>query len=652
MTNSNITMFKKKPTVKPLAPLRSSDRRKTADSIIAEYGLQPTAKDDTKVEDKAAATAETTALRNALLPDGVQTARFTTTHGPDLKQVSGTVYVGSQPGDDARVLWFKIEDRMYPTVYTLWKQPGIVPLLHTPGFVVQKLQGGADLMTPGLANGPPFNQKATKGAVVAIASLEQPSVPVAVGACLIDISSLGAVQGSRGHAVQTMHWAGDEMWSYSNSNKAGLNPPESIQGWLASKGDEEKLVEQAADLDIDDDDEDQGGVNLDKSPADRPDPSEGLGEDASADDGLVEKVEIKDMTTKEIDDAFRKAFLYGVYHYKETNSNQPNFGLEYPLTQSFVMSNLVQPFLPAYTPEQANSLQIKKSSYKNIKKFIKSLDKAKIVKTKERDQHETIILDVDFNDASIQNFTPYRLPKKETAAGTALGRGNKATSELDTSDASIGQKLEKLQYYKLKERMLPLFESAGATSHSLFTAAELKPLITSYIESENLVNAKNKRLVTLNPTLANAVFDGSTSLDKEVLAKGSVPRDALIDRVLQASTPHYAIIRNNDPTTKPKSGAAPKIKITLETRSGNKTVTKISGVEVYFIPPQALADELRKMCAGSSSVEQLHGSSPKAPVMEIMIQGPQKDAVLKALDKRGVRPAWVEFVDKTKGKKK
>ncbi|TIA53353.1 hypothetical protein D6C77_08155 [Aureobasidium pullulans] len=645
-------MFKKKPTVKPLAPLRSSDRRKTADSIIAEYGLQPTAKDDTKVEDKAAATAETTALRNALLPDGVQTARFTTTHGPDLKQVSGTVYVGSQPGDDARVLWFKIEDRMYPTVYTLWKQPGIVPLLHTPGFVVQKLQGGADLMTPGLANGPPFNQKATKGAVVAIASLEQPSVPVAVGACLIDISSLGAVQGSRGHAVQTMHWAGDEIWSYSNSNKAGLNPPESIQGWLASKGDEEKLVEQAADLDIDDDDEDQGGVNLDKSPADRPDPSEGLGEDASADDGLIEKVEIKDMTTKEIDDAFRKAFLYGVYHYKETNSNQSNFGLEYPLTQSFVMSNLVQPFLPAYTPEQANSLQIKKSSYKNIKKFIKSLDKAKIVKTKERDQHETIILDVDFNDASIQNFTPYRLPKKETAAGTALGRGNKATSELDTSDASIGQKLEKLQYYKLKERMLPLFESAGATSHSLFTAAELKPLITSYIESENLVNAKNKRLVTLNPTLANAVFDGSTSLDKEVLAKGSVPRDALIDRVLQASTPHYAIIRNNDPTTKPKSGAAPKIKITLETRSGNKTVTKISGVEVYFIPPQALADELRKMCAGSSSVEQLHGSSPKAPVMEIMIQGPQKDAVLKALDKRGVRPAWVEFVDKTKGKKK
>lgn len=318
------------------------------------------------------------------------------------------------------------------------------------------------------------------------------------------------------------------------------------------------------------------------------------------------------------------------------------------------MSNLVQPFLPAHTPEQANSLQIKKSSYKNIKKFIKSLDKAKIVKSKERDQHETIIIDIDFEDASFTDFIPYRLPKKETAAGTSLGRGSKATTETDSGDSSVGQKLEKVQYYKLKDRLLPLFESSGASSQSLFTAAEVRPIITTYIESENLVNPKNKRLITLNPTLANAVFDGSTSLDKEVLSKGSVPRDALIDRVIQACTPHYAIIRNSDttPTSKPRAGAAPKIKVTLETRSGNKTVTKVSGVEAYYIPPQSLADELRKMCAGSSSVEQLHGSSPKNPVMEIMIQGPQKDAVIKALERRGVRSAWVEFVDKTKGKKK
>lgn len=316
------------------------------------------------------------------------------------------------------------------------------------------------------------------------------------------------------------------------------------------------------------------------------------------------------------------------------------------------MSNLVQPFLPAFTPEQAESLQIKKSSFKNIRKFIKSLDKKKIVKSKDRDGNETTILDIDFDDQAIVNFKPYRLPKKETMAGTSLGRGEKATSTIDTGDDSVGQKLQKVEYYKPKERLLPIFASANATAQSLFTAAEIRPLVTGYIESENLISQANKRLVTLNPILANAVFDGSTHLDKEVLAKGSVPRDALIDRIISACSPYYAIIRNKAADdSKPKSGAAPKIKVTLETRSGNKTVTKVSGVEGYFIPPQPLADELRKACAGSASVEQLAGSSPKTPVMEIMVQGPQKDAVIKALERRGVNRNWVEFVDKTKKKK-
>jgi translation initiation factor 2D len=51
-------------------------------------------------------------------------------------------------------------------------------------------------------------------------------------------------------------------------------------------------------------------------------------------------------------------------------------------------------------------------------------------------------------------------------------------------------------------------------------------------------------------------------------------------------------------------------------------------------------------------VDRLQGSSPKTPVMEILVQGPQKDAVIKALEKRGVNKTWVEVLDKTKGKKK
>lgn len=623
-----------------MAPLRSSDRRRTADQIIAEYELKPKTQNDTTPEDKAAATAETSNLRNALLPDNVQSARFTTTHGPDLKQVSGTVYVGTHPGDEQRVLWFKIEDTLYPTVYTLWRNPGILPLLHTPDFVVNKLQGGADLMTPGLQNGPPFPAKAKKGAIVAVASLENPSVPVTVGRCEIDVSALGSTQGTRGHAVQTMHWAGDEIWSYSTSNKPGQSPPDHLDGWLPEDVNEDDIAGQTASLTLAD--EGEGGV--------------AVGGDAAGQEvEEEEQEEVIPMTTKEIDDAFRKAFLYGVYHHVTTNHSQPNYGLVYPLSQSFVMANLVQPFLPAYTPHQANQLQIKKTSYKNIRKFIKSFDKEKIIKSKERDGNETTIIDIDFQDKAFKDFKPYRLPKKENLSGTAQGHGTKptTTTEPDSQDPSIGQRLTKQDLYKPKDRLLPLF-AAAPQSQTYFTAQEIRPLITAYIETNNLISPTNKRLITLNPDLANALFDGSERLDKEVLAKGSVPRDALIDRILSASVPHYTITSSTSPSTpsKPKSGSCPKIKITLETRSGNKTATKISGLENYFIAPQPLADELRKTCAGSTSVEQLQGSSPRNPVMEIMVQGPQRDAVIKALERRGVRGQWVEFIDKTKKGKK
>ena len=275
------------------------------------------------------------------------------------------------------------------------------------------------------------------------------------------------------------------------------------------------------------------------------------------------------------------------------------------------------------------------------------------MKAKDRDGGECVIVDIDFDDQNILDFEPYILPKKETTAGTSLGRGEKATEQIDTGDPSVGQTLKLLSIYKPKEKMAHLFEAAKADPRGYYSAGELRSIISNYIESEELISTSNKRLVTLNPFLANAIFDGKGGgVDKEILAKGSVPRDTLVDRVTKACSPYHVIQRNDSPQDmKPRAGALPKITITMETRSGNKTVTKVSGLEVYFIPPQPLADELRKSCAGSSSVERLQGSSPKNPVMEIMVQGPQSNAIMKALEKRGVDKRWVDLVDKTKKKK-
>lgn len=596
--------------------------------------------------------AELSSLRNALLPDNVQSARFITTHGPDLNQVSGTVYVGIHPGEEQRVLWFKIEERIYPTVYTLWRNPAIIPLLLTPGIVVQKLQGGADLMTPGLANRPPFPTKAKKDAVVAIASLDSPSVPVCVGRCEIDVSALGDVVGTKGHAVQTMHWAGDELWAYSTSGKSGQSQPEHIDGWL-SEHVEEDIAGQTADMILDD--QVEGGVALDDAIITIPDNNDEADEPSPP-------VEVVQLTTSEVDDAFRQAFLYGIHHHMTTNPEDPNYGLEYPISQSAVMATLVQPFLPTHTPALASQLQIKKTSFKNLRKFIKTLDKEKLVRSKERDGNETTIVDVDFNDHAIASFKPYRLPRKHPASAKPN------TTDLDTkptgADPSIGQTIDRKELYKPPTRLLPLFTTTSATAPpSFYTSPDIKALLTSYIDTEALAAPTNKRIITLNPVLAT-VLDGSSPLDSQVLAKGSLPRDVLFDRLIAACAPFHLITSSSSssslsdsstmPSTiqKPKPGPPSPLLITLETRAGSKTCTRISGLEPYSISPSLLAEELRRVCAGSASVELIQGCSPRDPRYEVVVQGPQREIVGKSLERRGVKVKWVEVVDKIKKGKK
>ncbi|QGA17821.1 hypothetical protein EYB26_005497 [Talaromyces marneffei] len=653
-------MFKKKPTIKTLSPIRSSDRRKIADQIIKEYQIAiptaaPTEEINPNNNEDGNAAKETainlTTIRNALLPENSLSARFTTTAGPDLREVQGTVYAGSHPesGGEERILWFKIEQgpgadgRIYPTVYSLWHNARILPLLHTPSFVMGKLFGGADLMTPGLANGPPFPSNAVKGAAVTVASLDNPTVPVFVGVCEIDVSGLGEVQGTKGHAVRGLHWEGDELWSWSSSSRPGQPAPEYLEGW-----DKEKIqdVEDAvAELTLKEEQvEAQTSAALDGES--QPAPEEPLEPETEP-------------TVKEIDDAFVKAFVYSLYQLKKDSPNAPNHGLQLPVQPSAVISRLVTPYLPIYSTQKAQYYQIKKTSWKNVKKFIKYLDKERLVKSKDRNGQETVVIDVDFNDHRIEQFVPYRLPTKNVveSSGKAVAGKQKATEEGGT-DPSVGQVITVQVLYRPTQKLTPsLFPQLSTTDpKNYYKYSEVSTRLDEYVASQNppLVSESNRRIIKLNPFLANTIYTSSSSEDRAALSRGEATRDGLLKRITSDGSllaPYHAILKQGQSIAdvKPKSGSAPKVSVMIERRAGNKTATKVSGIEYFGVIPTLLAEELQKKCASSTSVAQATGAVKG--VMEIMIQGDQRKAVETALEKRGVKSQWVDVVDKTKKKK-
>lgn len=613
--------------------MRSSDRRKLADQIISEFQIHvPPSQEiptDNRPSGQESNSVTLSSIRSSLLPENCLSARFTTHAGPDAKLVSGTIYVGSHLGQEERILWFQIgqsDQRLYPSVYTLWHNPGLVPLLHTPGIVVDKLRTGADLMTPGLTRGPPFPEKAVKNAIVAVASIEKSSVPAFVGVCEIDVSALQKVQGAKGHAVNGVHWEGDELWAWSHSGAVGRHAPDSIDGWDAftkAAG----LKEGVENITLEEDDaadQEEGGVSLNE-PKPRNGHMDDLGEDAERNE--VEEQEAEP-STQEIDMAFFNAFIYSLYNARKSGSS-PQYGIGLPINPSYLISNLIQPHLAVHSVTQAQYYTIKKTSWKNTKKFIKYLDKQGLVKSKDRNGGETVIVAVDLNDPQIINFIPYRLPKpRENEDGGADAQTPSKAATTSASDPSINQKLTLQILIRPSPKLVP---DLLPSKTSFYTPHQVSSSLRTYLDNnpDLTTQSSSPRFVKLNPFLANNILNSSGSssstqtIDTKALSSGEIARDILQKRLLEDShlcQPYWVLLHgeqkwsstddtnfSSPPLPKPKPGTPPKMTITLEKRTGTKTVTKVGNLEVFGISPEVLAAELQKKCASSTSVGQLVG---------------------------------------------
>ncbi|CAB0011003.1 unnamed protein product [Nesidiocoris tenuis] len=111
-------------------------------------------------------------------------------------------------------IFFEVEGVIYPTAYTLWQHPRLLPAFVTFEAVIDILANGADLMLPGVSDvifaGGEGQATVREGEPVNICTKENAAC-AAVGQSLVNDSGGAIRQSQTGKAVRVLHVCGDHL---------------------------------------------------------------------------------------------------------------------------------------------------------------------------------------------------------------------------------------------------------------------------------------------------------------------------------------------------------------------------------------------------------------------------------------------------------
>lgn len=181
----------------------------------------------------------------------------------------------------------------------------------------------------------------------------------------------------------------------------------------------------------------------------------------------------------------------------------------------------------------------------------------------------------------------------------------KANQALDSAatDSRSQKFLEVAEIYKPSVHVNSVFTAVGADIGQLYSASEASEVVFKYVDKENLVKPTNKSIVILDPTLCDALFKGA--IKKGTTYPTEIHKKDLGSTFVSRMQAHHVVTRGNESIV--RKGALGAIQIVTERRQGNKKVTKVSGLESFLINAEALASELQKKFACSTSVAELPG---------------------------------------------
>ncbi|TYH07928.1 hypothetical protein ES288_A08G274000v1 [Gossypium darwinii] len=542
-------------------------------------------------------------------------------------------------------LFFDVDGRgseIYPTVFALWKLPEMLPYFMLKGGEVSRFViGGADLMFPGIsvaAEGLPSFSASEPWAV----KVPGNPAPIAVGSTTM--SSAEALKaGLRGKALRIMHYYRDLLWESVEGHyvpNSGfledvvLEDPSFLASNQPSDSSEGATCESDVQQSCVNNENTEGSVDVngaisDACAASMQNDSENAAKEITTDasdlkstanvDAAKLDIELLSLSIEDVDSHLDRCLLQALHTTVKDK--------DLPMPGSTLWSNHVLPCRPS-----GITLDIKKSSHKKLSKWLQAKSSTGLITVKEdKYKKEAMLISVNRGHPEYLQFKPEkRLVEKVVQAGDS------AASESRSQKA-----LEVVEVYKSSVHVNPIFASVGADTGKLYSASEATDIVFKYIEKENLVKQTKKATVVLDATLCDALFKGA-------IKKGSTYPTEIHKKDLGATfinrmQAHHMVTRGGESVV--RKGVLKTVQIMTERRQGNKKVTKVSGLETFLIDPEALASELQKKFACSTTVAELPGKKG----LEVLIQGGVIDDVARhLLEQYGIPKRYIEVLDKTR----
>jgi len=493
-------------------------------------------------------------------------------------------------------VFFEMEkDRIFfPSIYTLWKYPELIPFLTTWPPVMSRIANGADLMLPGVIVEEEKGIKAycdgrlAKGDLVSV-NLTSNKAPVAVGTAWLSSEDM-YMAARKGKCVSTIHFYGDQLWAAGTREQLpDLGGPE--MGFLVKQDyygepDEDNKSKEGTPPTADTTDADNVAEEVVKLNLNSDEKS---GENTS---DSIEPTVIDSRTPQEImDELLENAFLQSLR--TSCSAKKAEFPM---LTSNFYRLHMV----PACPPD--TQLDVKKSSYKKLSKFLEKKERFGVLKIKELTKGVESIMSVDYEHEVVKNFRVVKHAKPEPEE-----------VEPETPVLPCDKKYEPpkiVELYTVTAHVLKLFKTANIGKGTGLTAQEVRQVLTEYVKA-NQLKSETPGMVRMDELLAEVVMAKGDNSSKEI------KWEELQEFTIAKMSPGYSLQFHGEPASQFKGKLDP-VELTTATRSGNKKVTLVNNLDTYQIDPTEFAHKCQVyLSVGTTS----HPAPNRKSGTEVMIQG-------------------------------